>query len=110
MARASTISGDVITLSVSADPGRARAILVGYPGVRDLAAEGMAIRMTVTGGEQALPGILRALDTEGITLESIQLARPTLDDVFLTLTGRSLRDDSPSGTDSPASSEMEPKA
>ena len=26
---------------------------------------------------------------------SVQLARPTLDDVFLTLTGRSLRDDSP---------------
>ena len=31
----------------------------------------------------------------GLTLESVQLARPTLDDVFLTLTGRSLRDDSP---------------
>jgi len=103
------ISGDVITLSVSTDPGRARAILAGYPGVRDLAAEGKAIRMTVTGGEQALPGILRALDAEGITLESIQLARPTLDDVFLTLTGRSLRDDSPAGTGSPADREMEPQ-
>jgi ABC-2 type transport system ATP-binding protein len=30
-------------------------------------------------------------------MESIQLARPTLDDVFLTVTGRSLRDDSPAG-------------
>ncbi|MDR2983967.1 MAG: ATP-binding cassette domain-containing protein [Nocardiopsaceae bacterium] len=91
------ISGDVITLSVRADPGRAKAVLTGYPGVRDLAADGKAIRMTVTGGEHALPGILRALDAAGITMESIQLARPTLDDVFLTLTGRSLRDDSPVG-------------
>jgi ABC-2 type transport system ATP-binding protein len=53
--------------------------------------------MTVTHGEEALPGMLRALDAAGITMESIQLARPTLDDVFLTLTGRSLRDDSPAG-------------
>ena len=89
------ISGDVVTLSVSADPARAQAILGGYPGVREIAAEGRAIRMTVEHGEEALPGMLRALDAEGITMESIQLARPTLDDVFLTLTGRSLRDDSP---------------
>jgi ABC-2 type transport system ATP-binding protein len=91
------ISGDVITLSVSADADRAQAVLTGYPGVRDLVAEGKAIRMTVTSGEQALPGMLRQLDAEGITMDSIQLARPTLDDVFLTLTGRSLRDDSPVG-------------
>jgi hypothetical protein len=31
-------------------------------------------------------------------MTSINLSRPTLDDVFLTLTGRSLRDDSPGGT------------
>jgi len=36
------------------------------------------------------------LDGAGITMSAISLARPTLDDVFLTLTGRSLRDDSPS--------------
>jgi len=98
------ISGDVITLNVSADADRAQAVLAVYPGVRDLATEGKAIRMTVTGGEQALPGMLRQLDAEGITMDSIQLARPTLDDVFLTLTGRSLRDDSPVG-DSPSTSE-----
>jgi ABC-2 type transport system ATP-binding protein len=90
------ISGDVVTLNVTADPAKAQRTLAGYPGVREIAAEGRAIRMTVEHGEQALPGMLRALDAEGITMESIQLARPTLDDVFLTLTGRSLRDDSPS--------------
>jgi len=89
------ISGDVVTLNVTADPAKAQRTLAGYPAVRDIAADGRAIRMTVEHGEQALPGMLRALDAEGITMESIQLARPTLDDVFLTLTGRSLRDDSP---------------
>ena len=39
-----------------------------------------------------MPGLLRDLDRSGITLYSIEVHRPTLDDVFLTLTGRSLRD------------------
>jgi len=42
--------------------------------------------------------LLRVLDGAGITMSAISLSRPTLDDVFLTLTGRSLRDDSPGGT------------
>jgi ABC-2 type transport system ATP-binding protein len=41
--------------------------------------------------------LLRTLDGAGITMSAISLSRPTLDDVFLTLTGRSLRDDSPGG-------------
>jgi len=87
------ISGDVITLSVSGDPGTARELLAAQPGVRDISLDGRALRLTVEQGEEALPGLLRALDGAGIAMESIQLARPSLDDVFLTVTGRSLRDD-----------------
>jgi ABC-2 type transport system ATP-binding protein len=36
--------------------------------------------------------LLRSLDADGIELGGVELRRPTLDDVFLTLTGRSLRD------------------
>jgi ABC-2 type transport system ATP-binding protein len=87
------ISGDVITLSVSGDPGTAKGVLTGRPGIRDISLDGQAIRLTVEHGEEALPGLLRALDGAGIAMESIQLARPSLDDVFLTVTGRSLRDE-----------------
>ena len=41
---------------------------------------------------KAVPGLLRDLGASGIELDSIEIHRPTLDDVFLTLTGRSLRD------------------
>ena len=54
-----------------------------------------ALRLTVEHGGEALPALLRVLDDAGVTLDSIDLSRPTLDDVFLTMTGRSLRDDSP---------------
>jgi ABC-2 type transport system ATP-binding protein len=89
------ISGDVVTLAVSGDPGVASGVLAGQRGVRDIAIDQHLLRLAVENGEEALPGLLRALDAAGIMLMSIQLARPTLDDVFLTLTGRSLRDDSP---------------
>jgi ABC-2 type transport system ATP-binding protein len=46
-------------------------------------------------GQEALPGLLRSLDAAGLSLQSIQLACPSLDDVFLTVTGRSLREDAP---------------
>ena len=39
-----------------------------------------------------MPHVLRALEGAGITLQSIELHRPSLDDVFLTKTGRSLRE------------------
>jgi len=89
------ISGDVITLSVGGGPGTAEGVLASQPGVRDIAVSGRSLRLTVDRGEEALPSLLRVLDAAGITLESINLARPSLDDVFLTVTGRSLREDAP---------------
>ncbi len=89
------ISGDVITLTVTGDPAAAKGLLAAHPGVRDSTLEGRSLRLAVEQGEEALPGLLRTLDAAGISMQSIQLARPTLDDVFLTVTGRSLRDDSP---------------
>ena len=50
----------------------------------------MSVR--VPHGAAALPGLLRTLDARGVAAEAVEVRRPTLDDVFLSLTGRSLRD------------------
>ncbi|HEY6635153.1 MAG TPA: ATP-binding cassette domain-containing protein [Acidimicrobiia bacterium] len=42
----------------------------------------------ITGGAGVLTDALRALDSEQVALDDVQLRRPTLDDVFLSLTGR----------------------
>jgi ABC-2 type transport system ATP-binding protein len=67
--------------------------------VRELTVADGSLRLTVEHGEEALPVLLRTLDGAGITMSAISLSRPTLDDVFLTLTGRSLRDDPPGGAE-----------
>ncbi len=87
------VSGDVIIIQVSGDALRAKEALAGLPSVREAAVDGATVRLTVEHGDQALPGLLRTLDAAGVGLASIALHRPTLDDVFLTLTGRSLRED-----------------
>ncbi len=54
-------------------------------------------------GDAYLPRLLRAADADGIDVETAQVHRPTLDDVFLALTGRSLREaGAASATDAPA--------
>ncbi|MBU2662907.1 ATP-binding cassette domain-containing protein [Actinoplanes bogorensis] len=50
------------------------------------------VRLYVDDGAVAIPQILRALDAAGVPLGTIELHRPSLDDVFLTKTGRSLRE------------------
>jgi ABC-2 type transport system ATP-binding protein len=91
------VSGDAITSPAGAGGRRHRLLVVkDLPGaegaVRDAAEAGLQVSVRVPVGGAALPGLLRALDSRGVTLEAVEVRRPTLDDVFLSLTGRSLRD------------------
>ncbi|RSN02010.1 ABC transporter [Nonomuraea sp. WAC 01424] len=82
------LAGDSITLTAHTGQDAARAAdLTG--GV----AEGVTVRVRVQIAPAALPECLRALEAAGIKVAAAETARPTLDDVFLTLTGRSLTDD-----------------
>ncbi|HEX6869986.1 MAG TPA: ATP-binding cassette domain-containing protein [Micromonosporaceae bacterium] len=89
------ISGDVVTVGLAAGTARAGAVdlLKAESFVRRLEApDDGALRLFVEDGATAIPFILRALDGAGIPLGSIELHRPSLDDVFLEKTGRSLRE------------------
>ena len=68
----------------------------GLPGVE---TDGRRVRGRVQRAGRALPGLLASLHDAGVGLEAIEVHRPTLDDVFLTLTGRSLRDAEAGGED-----------
>jgi len=87
------VSGDVVTLRVNGATGAATDLLAAQSLVREVTPADDALRLTVDRGDEALPVLLRTLDEAGITLHTINVSRPTLDDVFLTLTGRSLREE-----------------
>ncbi len=86
------IAGDIVTLGIAGDPQVALDLLGCQPFVRETGSEDGALRLYVDRGETAMPAILRLLDGAGLELRTISLTRPSLDDVFLRQTGRSLRE------------------
>ena len=86
------VAGDLVTLSVKGDQRAALNLLEAQPFVREAATEEGLVRLYVDRGEVAMPAILRLLDSAGMQLVTIGLQRPSLDDVFLRKTGRSLRE------------------
>jgi ABC-2 type transport system ATP-binding protein len=91
------VSGDLVLVG-TADPGRAAELSAHVPDSTEHTTEGQTVRFRVPDGASVLPTLLRELDAAGVATTSFEVRRPSLDDVFLTMTGRSLRDsDEPAG-------------
>jgi ABC-2 type transport system ATP-binding protein len=111
------VSGDLLTLTVSGDQaavGAIAAIAAEFADRGDVQITSSHAQMgrgdskgtqpgTVSTvclrtsyGDRAAIGVLRRIDAAGLVLDGLTVARPTLDDVFLTLTGRTLREETAS--------------
>ena len=86
------VAGDVVTLGVEDDPDGVLELVKGEPYVREASVDDGNVRLYVENGDAALPQLLRILDGAGRPPTTISLHRPSLDDVFLRKTGRSLRE------------------
>ena len=89
------IAGDSVVFSFKDDGetmNKAAALFRLQSYVREASIEAENLRLYVKEGAVALPELLRLLDKEDIAVKTIALSEPTLDDVFLRQTGRSLRD------------------
>ncbi len=89
------ISGDIIKIGVAKSFHeqvislfRDKSILL-----REIRSEEQEIRLYVDKGASALPQVLRMLDQASLRFETIQMSSPSLNDVFLKKTGRSLREE-----------------
>lgn len=83
-----------VTVADAGQLGRAEELLAPLAvGAVTREPERRSLLVPVTGGAARLADALRLLDGEGIALDDVGLRRPTLDDVFLTLTGRSTAED-----------------
>ena len=89
------VAGDVVTIGVNGSGVRVLNLVEALPYVREATHddESGLVRLVVDRGEQAVPMLLRLLDSAGFAPTSIALHKPSLDDVFLRQTGRSLREE-----------------
>ncbi|MGE5408665.1 MAG: ATP-binding cassette domain-containing protein [Syntrophothermus sp.] len=63
--------------------------------------DGRCIEVEVENGAADIPPLVRALDDAGISVESLELVRPTLDDVFVAKTGHHLEKESEENAEQP---------
>jgi ABC-2 type transport system ATP-binding protein len=89
-----TLKAEIGRSSVEAIPaepgelGQMKAVLARFGEAVSSSPKAAAVRLS--GGDAQLADVVRALDSEGIRIEHLQLHAPTLDDVFLAKTGRHL--------------------
>ncbi len=78
-----------MTMTTAASVGTAEAILANYA-VGDIQTNERSRTLVapISGGASAFRQVLNAIDDAGLEVFDVGLRRPTLDDVFLTLTGR----------------------
>ena len=86
------ISGDVLTIGVNGHGDRVVELMAAQPFVREAGLDDGLVRLFVDKCEEAVPQVLRLLDSHGLAPSTMDLHRPSLDDVFLKKTGRSLRE------------------
>jgi ABC-2 type transport system ATP-binding protein len=88
-----SLGHDVIVADVEGDCGVALAALEGTPGVADLESRGGEVLAHTADGPATIGAVAVRLHEADVPLRNLSLRRPTLDDVFLELTGNRINPD-----------------
>lgn len=87
------LAGDLLTFGFARETDASAAVAVIQKLTdREVRVEGATVTLTAPEGDALLPSAVRALDAAGIQVARATGVPPTLDDVFLALTGRTLRE------------------
>ena len=82
------LRGDAVHVELESEMNGARAGLDRLAGLRDISVDGRTLRARADDGARAVPAVLAALDSHGVAVASVTVARPSLDDVYLRYAGR----------------------
>ncbi|HEX6423300.1 MAG TPA: ABC transporter ATP-binding protein [Acidimicrobiales bacterium] len=85
-------AGDRVEVSGTGDLDAFAAACAALPGAEAVDRRDGGVVVRVADGGAALAGIVGAATTEGVAIAGIELVEPDLEDVFLGLTGKALRD------------------
>lgn len=91
----SNVGGDTIVFGFPLEEiaRKAETVLTENIQLEKIQAINNSVYLYAKDGERVMPDLLRSLDAKSLEVQSIMLSRPSLDDVFLKYTGRSLRED-----------------
>jgi ABC-2 type transport system ATP-binding protein len=87
-----SIGGDLVSLMVSDFSEEFEEVLRGIDGVKSVNVVNGGFELNVEKGEEKIPEIVAVSQKNSITIRSISVRRPTLEDVFIQFTGRKIRE------------------
>jgi ABC-2 type transport system ATP-binding protein len=87
-----TLGGDVITLELDGGNGELVRLLQAEPWVRRVTGHDSQVTLTVEKGDEKVPEVIAIANRHGIHVRSVNLRRPSLEDVFLHFTGTTMRE------------------
>ena len=93
------LGGDVISLEVGEGAGEIASSFESQSWVKNVIHQNGKVSLTVEGGERKIPQVLKLAEEGGVEVASVSLRKPTLEDVFLHFTGRSIREERASTKD-----------
>src|SRR5690606_10705275 len=85
------LRGDAVQVELAEPPlnGQATEVLRRVNGLSEITVEGVHLRARAEDGARAVPAVLCALESAGLSVASVTVSRPSLDDVYLRHAGRS---------------------
>jgi len=86
-----SLGGDIITLNIKEDPDVTE-LIRSVENVKDVKKEDGSYRIKAEYGEVTAPFVIEALRRKGYTVTKLMLTEPTLNEVYLEYTGKSMRD------------------
>jgi ABC-2 type transport system ATP-binding protein len=84
------LHGDTVQVEVGSDDAAliALRLLAGLRGLDEVESDGVSLRARARSGASAVPAVLAVLEDGGVPVDSVTVARPSLDDVYLRYAGR----------------------
>jgi ABC-2 type transport system ATP-binding protein len=89
------LGGDVVSLEIGENIGNLLEQFKTLPWIRSLKRHGELVSMSLEHGERRIPELIQLAQNAGATVHCVQLRKPSLEDVFLNFTGRSIREPEP---------------
>ncbi|MEX0761411.1 MAG: ATP-binding cassette domain-containing protein [Dehalococcoidia bacterium] len=95
-----TVGADTVVLQLEATDGQlddqraeVKRMLEGMVDASAVTPHPVGVALAVPNASLAIPGLLRRLDGNGLTIAGLQMSQPSLDDVFMKYTGRRIREE-----------------
>ena len=93
-----TVGADTVVLEIEEPEGdgavaRVRERLNGLVEAEAVAAHPQGVSLSVPNAGAAIPALLRRLEGDGVQITGLRMSQPSLDDVFMKYTGRSIREE-----------------